>query len=58
MNILVQGVILNYSDIHLLGKTSLDPTTVPTFHLVVYQIVTSKIQTLLHGFDFNPLEPN
>jgi len=29
MNILVQCIILNYPDIHLLGKTSLDPTMVP-----------------------------
>jgi len=32
MNILVQCAIMNYPDIHLLGKTSLDPTMVPAFH--------------------------
>ena len=51
MNILVQGAILNYPDIHLLGKTSLDPTMVPAFHPAVYQTVTSQIQPLWHWFN-------
>jgi len=43
MNILVHGTILNYPDTHLLGKTSLDPTMVSVFHLVVYQTMISQI---------------
>ena len=58
MNILVQYAILNYPDIHLLGKTSLDPTMVPAFHPVVYQTVTSQIQTLRHWFNLNLLKPD
>jgi len=46
MNILVQYVILNYPNIHSLGKTSLYPTMVPAFHPVVYQTMSSQIQTL------------
>jgi len=37
---------MNYPDMHLLGKTSLDPTMVLAFHPAVYQTVTSQIQTL------------
>jgi len=54
MNILVQDIILNYANIHLLGKTSLDLSIVSVFHLV-YQTVTSHKQTP-HGFDLHSLE--
>jgi len=48
MNILVQGAMLNYPDIHLLGNTSLDPTMVRAFHPAMYQTLTSQIHTLIH----------
>jgi len=36
MNILVQDPIMNYQDIHLLGKTFLNLTMILVFHLTVY----------------------